>query len=70
MSQTCNSCIWWHPNDATREQGACRRREPRLVLSRQSDARSAVWPPVAADAWCGEYRHNPNTPQPEGRADV
>ncbi len=45
--------------------GECRRRAPAIA----ADTGRAVWPLVAADDWCGEFRRDPRKVEPQ-RADT
>lgn len=68
MSETCAGCQFFR--SVSFSLGTCRRRSPviatmRVTLdSRQpyEDELVGMWPAVAEDAWCGDFRARP----PEG----
>lgn len=52
-SAKCAKCIFYYNLDA--EEGECRKSAPRLRFARDGNADEAVWPPVSANDWCGEF---------------
>lgn len=55
----CGGCAFFYAE--LEEQGECRRNAPlamELVGEKWGAPYGTVWPTVATDAWCGEYRTN------------
>jgi hypothetical protein len=55
----CGSCAFFYAE--REEEGQCRRNAPfglELVGEKWGGPYGTVWPLVATDAWCGEYRTN------------
>ena len=63
--QTCASCRYAEPvayEDDLVVQ--CRRYPPSLVGNGSMDTAGQVWPQVAQQDWCGEYRLRPDPDRP------
>ena len=58
--QTCRSCRHY-----AKDAGECRRQPPKAV---KKDAQyTGVWPQVADDRWCGEYKTETETAKKAAR---
>lgn len=55
MDELCWNCRSFnYPGQG--DSGECRRNSPRVKFSRRDDEIGSVWPVVAAEDWCGEFR--------------
>lgn len=64
-SWRCRDCLWFSAHDKDRTWGDCRHQSPRVRMSRSSDNDdTAVWPPVQASDWCGQFARNTQLPLP------
>lgn len=67
MSDTCSDCRFfcpWPSDDPRTDgvEGECRRKSPAVRIGRVNyrrggvvDPDEAVWPPVYANEWCGDF---------------
>jgi hypothetical protein len=54
-TQTCSNCHHWNAGKQTHVSAECRRLPPTVLLYKGSE-QLRVWPRVAAEDWCGEWK--------------